>query len=55
MDNFHTRHQLGEVVKIKMDRNTKISGTQKFNLIDTTNRAHVKKAMPMVDKLERGS
>ena len=55
IDSFYTRHQLGEVVKKLTDNKTKIYGTQKFNLIDATNRTYVKKAMSMVEKLERGS
>ena len=38
IDSFCIRHQLGEVTKKLMDNKTKICKTQKFNLIDGTNR-----------------
>ena len=54
MENFCTRHQLGEVIKIMMDGKIKITGTQRLNFIDNTNIANAKKAVSMVKKLERG-
>ena len=47
-------YQLRKIVKITTDGRTKIAETQKFNLIDATNRVCVKKSMSMADKLDRG-
>ena len=49
MGSFCTRHQLGKVVKMMTDGNAKITGAQKFNLVDATNRAHLKEGIAEIE------
>ena len=55
MDSFHTRHQIGKVVKMMTDGSAKITGTQKFTLVDATNRIHLKQGIAEIKKKPRGS
>lgn len=55
IDNFYARHHLGEVIKLLTEGKCKITGTQRLNLVDATNKNNVKKAMDLVEKMERGS
>ena len=49
------RHSLAEAAKRMTDGKVKITGRQKFNLIDATNRVLVRRAMSMAEKLKWGS
>ena len=55
MGSFHTRHQLGKVVKMMTDGNTKITGAQKFTLVDAANCACLKQGIAEIEKKPRGS
>ena len=53
-DNYYTRHSLASELKRITDGEARIIGTIKYNLVDSTNRLHLAKAMRMVEVQERG-
>jgi len=48
MDNYYTRHVLGEKLKEMTDGEVRITGTCKMNLINKVNSHGVKKAMELL-------
>jgi hypothetical protein len=53
MDNFYTRHNLAEKVKVLTDGEIRITGTCRLNVINTRNKVGVKKGIDMLkDNLE---
>jgi len=54
-DNYYTRHVLANMTKTMSDGEARLTGTVKYNLIDSVNRPMVDKAAKMVSKMERSS
>ena len=55
MDNFYTRHNLGEKVKQLTNGEIHIMGTCRLNVIQSKNKIGVKKAIDMLKNQERGT
>jgi hypothetical protein len=55
MDNFYTRHNLGEKLKLLTDDEVRITGTCRLNVIQANNKVGVKKGIDMLKNKERGT
>jgi hypothetical protein len=55
MDNFYTRHRLGQVLKKMTDGEVRITGTCRTNLVNKVNLVGVKKAIAALESEPRGS
>jgi hypothetical protein len=55
MDNFYTRHNLAEKVKVLTDGEIRITGTCRLNVIQSRNKVGVKKAIDMLKDQDRGT
>jgi len=55
MDNFYTRHDLGETLKTMTDGEVRITGTCRMNFIRQVNSIGVRKALALLEKEPRGS